>query len=73
MYRRSKFNNLLLEIRREMSAEADHDVDLFAEMVRSGSTSVMSTNRKETRDTDTGGKCDDELALITRTADLPKR
>ncbi len=27
---------ILLEIRQEMSREADYDVDLFAEMVRSG-------------------------------------
>jgi hypothetical protein len=36
MYRRPKFLEILLEIRREMSREADYDVDLFAEMVRSG-------------------------------------
>lgn len=46
MYRRSKFNELLLEIRKEMSAEADFDVDLFAEMARSGSTSVSANDRK---------------------------
>lgn len=27
---------ILLEIREEMSREADYDVDLFAEMIRSG-------------------------------------
>ena len=36
MYRRPKFLEVLLEIRREMAHEADYDVDLFAEMVRSG-------------------------------------
>ena len=36
MYRRPKFLEILLEIRREMSREADYDVDLFAEMIRSG-------------------------------------
>jgi hypothetical protein len=36
MYRRPKFLEVLLEIRREMSREADYDVDLFAEMIRSG-------------------------------------
>lgn len=30
---------ILLEIREEMSREADYDVDLFAEMIRSGKTS----------------------------------
>jgi hypothetical protein len=36
MYRRSKFLEILHEIREEMSREADFDMDLFAETVRSG-------------------------------------
>ena len=36
MYRRPKFLTVLLKIRETMSREADYDVDLFAEMVRSG-------------------------------------
>ena len=36
MYRRPKFLEVLLEIRREMAHEVDYDTDLFAEMVRSG-------------------------------------
>lgn len=36
MYRRSKFLEVLIAIRQEMAREADYDVDLFAEMVRSG-------------------------------------
>jgi len=36
MYRRPKFLEVLHAIREEMSREADYDVDLFAEMVRSG-------------------------------------
>jgi len=36
MYRRPKFLEVLHAIREEMSREADFDVDLFAEMVRSG-------------------------------------
>ncbi len=36
MYRRPKFLEILLEIRREMALEADYDVDLFAESARSG-------------------------------------
>jgi hypothetical protein len=39
MYRRPKFLEVLLEIRQDMSREADYDVDLFAEMVRSGEIS----------------------------------
>lgn len=37
MYRRPKFLEILLEIRQDMSRAADYDVDLFAEMIRSGS------------------------------------
>ncbi|HYE64403.1 MAG TPA: hypothetical protein VD966_02400 [Pyrinomonadaceae bacterium] len=36
MYRKPRFLEALHEIREEMSREADYDVDLFAEMVRSG-------------------------------------
>jgi hypothetical protein len=34
MYRRSKFLEVLHQIREEMSREADYDMDYFAEMVR---------------------------------------
>ena len=44
MYRRPKFLEVLLEIRREMSREADYDVDLFAEMIRSGRFSKGENN-----------------------------
>jgi hypothetical protein len=36
MYRKPRFLEVLHTIREEMSREADYDVDLFAEMVRSG-------------------------------------
>ena len=36
MYRRPKFLEVLLEIRQTMSREADYDIDLFTEMIRSG-------------------------------------
>ncbi len=39
MYRRPKFIEILLEIREQMSRDADYDMDLFAEMVRSGKIS----------------------------------
>ena len=42
MYRRPKFLEILLEIRREMALEADYDVDLFAEIARSGNRSSKS-------------------------------
>ncbi len=44
MYRRPKFLEILLEIREQMSREADFDVDLFAEMVRSGKISKGGKN-----------------------------
>ena len=34
MYRRPKFLEALLEIRRQMALEADYDVDLFAQHAR---------------------------------------
>ncbi|MEO6049810.1 MAG: hypothetical protein ABIP78_00560 [Pyrinomonadaceae bacterium] len=33
---------ILLEIRREMALEADYDVDLFAEMARSGNRTAKA-------------------------------
>lgn len=36
LYRRPKFLEVLHAIREDMSREADYDVDLFAELVRSG-------------------------------------
>lgn len=46
MYRRPKFLEILLQIRREMAVEADYDVDLFAEVVRSGVHSPLETKRR---------------------------
>ena len=43
MYRRSKFLEVLLNVRQEMAREADYDVDLFAEMIRSGLISKRSS------------------------------
>ena len=37
MYRKPKFLQVLHKIREAMSREVDYDVDLFAEMIRSGS------------------------------------
>ncbi len=36
MYRRPKFLEALLAIRRDMAREADYDVDLLAELARTG-------------------------------------
>ncbi len=45
MYRRPKFLEVLHAIREEMSREVDYDVDLFAEMVRSGVRSQYGPER----------------------------
>ena len=46
MYRRPKFLEILHEIREEMSREADYDMDLFAEMARSGESAKQPTKAK---------------------------
>jgi len=45
MYRRPKFLEILHAIREEMSREADYDVDLFTEMVRSGTQPAHGPQR----------------------------
>ncbi len=45
MYRRPKFLEVLHTIREQMSREVDYDVDLFAEMVRSGVRPVHGPER----------------------------
>jgi hypothetical protein len=45
MYRRPRFLEVLHAIREEMSREADYDVDLFAEMVRSGAPPAHGPER----------------------------
>lgn len=45
MYRRPKFLEVLLEIRRELALEADYDVELFAEMARSGNRASKPKRR----------------------------
>ena len=45
MYRKPRFLEMLHAIREEMSREADYDVDLFSEMVRSGVRPTYSVER----------------------------
>ena len=45
MYRKPRFLEVLHEIREEMSREADYDVDLFTEMVRSGARPALGAER----------------------------
>lgn len=43
MYRRPKFLEILHEIREQMSREADYDMDLFAELARSGKAAAAGS------------------------------
>ncbi len=45
LYRRPKFLTVLLKIRETMSREADYDVDLFTEMVRTGTQPAHGPER----------------------------
>ena len=45
MYRRPKFLEVLHALREQMSREVDYDVDLFAEMVRSGARPTHGPER----------------------------
>lgn len=45
MYRRPKFLTVLIRIREIMSREVDYDVDLFTEMVRSGTRPLKGPRR----------------------------
>ena len=45
MYRRPKFLEVLHAIREQMSRDVDYDVDLFAEMVRSGTRPLYGPSR----------------------------
>lgn len=49
MYRRPKFLEKLLDVRREMALEADYDVIAFAQMARSGSSRAIVRNQPVTR------------------------
>lgn len=66
MYRRPKFLEKLLEVRCEMAAEADYDVELFLETARSGgrrpepklvsSSSSVKTQQSEDADNSSAAK-----------------
>ena len=51
MYRRSKFLELLLEIRQEMAEEAGHDVDEFVQGLRDESRSPTATTGNDQAET----------------------
>jgi hypothetical protein len=56
MYRRPKFLEVLLEVRQQMARDADYDVDLFAEMVRSGSISDPASRAGDAATKDNGAR-----------------
>ena len=61
MYRRPLFLEALHRIREEMSREADYDVDLFAEIVRTARQKEISSNgapKKKKTGKKTGAKTD---------------
>lgn len=45
LYRRPKFLEVIHTIREEMSREADYDVDLFTQMIRSGEQPTYGPER----------------------------
>jgi hypothetical protein len=70
MYRRPKFLEILLEIRQQMAHEADYDVDLFAEMVRSGSR-VPGARKRTPHYADPEDNTNDEvIPQLTRSRDV---
>ena len=64
MYRRPKFLEVLHTIREQMSRDVDYDVDLFAEMVRSGARPTHGPERI------IRGKRTRAPALVVDTADV---
>lgn len=71
MYRRPKFQEVLLEIRRQMACDADYDVDLFAEMVRTGAI-VKKANRRRPAHKDRDIK-DTTVSDMTATSEYKRK
>ncbi|HSP63125.1 MAG TPA: hypothetical protein VLQ90_09105 [Pyrinomonadaceae bacterium] len=73
MYRKPKFLAILHEIRETMSREADYDVDLFTEMVRTGAQPTHGPERnirgyKKRPPREAGAEADDLTAPQGRRA-----
>jgi hypothetical protein len=66
MYRRPKFLEVLLEIRRQMALEADYDVDLFVETARSGHRPSITTEPVIDQTGENGSLRDEPLPLSAR-------
>lgn len=66
MYRRPKFLEVLLEIRRQMALEADYDVDLFVEVARSGHCQSIPTEAVLDQTDENGSLHDEPRRLSAR-------
>ena len=64
MYRKPRFLEALHAIREEMSREADYDVDLFAEMVRSGTRPASGAERNIRGFKSRAPRADDKLESV---------
>ena len=56
MYRRARFLEILIAIREEMAREADFDVDLFVENVRTGHRLKRTGTHSMAKDAPSNGK-----------------
>ena len=73
MYRKPRFLEVLHAIREEMSREADYDVDLFAEMVRSGTQPTLGAVRHIRGYKTRAPRREEEAAPKTTSPRRPKR
>lgn len=73
MYRRPKFLEVLLEIRREMALEADYDVDLFAELTRSGKRTSQHEYSIAAEDSATPAAAVESVAKMRRRDPVAKK
>ena len=73
MYRKPKFLEVLHQIREEMSREADYDVELFAEMARSGARPAHGPERNIRGYKSRAPRLDEGAAPAAREAARPKR
>lgn len=66
MYRRPKFLEILLEIRREMALEADYDVDLFVEAARNGEAPAKGGTVNESHNVFDPSDADAEISTVSK-------
>jgi hypothetical protein len=73
MYRKPRFLEVLHAIREEMSREADYDVDLFAEMVRTGARPALGAERHIRGFKSRAKRVEDAAAVEAEAQPRPKR